>query len=344
MLHLMTLVVRYISCFIFLLSCSNDNTKLYSIYGKTQGTFYSVKYFSSQKVVSKANIDSVLLDIDLSLSSYIDFSTISRINNNNTNKVDVFLKKVINRSLQICHETNGAFDISIAPVVNAYGFGSKTKDIKTDTLNLSNYVGCDKIFIRDNLITKQDKNIEIDINGIAQGFSVDILSDFLKQQGIFDFIINIGGEVFCSGTKKGKPWLVAIEKPFKNIQLQKYILKLSNKALATSGSYRKTKKLEGQIISHTMSPKSLKPVDNNLISVSIMSDNCMDADAYATACMSMGLESSKQFVKEKGIEACFIYKDKKDTLTYMTSGLLKLVSSDSADFLDLQSSLGVAPQ
>ena len=93
-----------------------------------------------------------------------------------------------------------------------------------------------------------------------------------------------------------------------------------------------------------MSPKNLKPVENNLISVSIMSDNCMDADAYATACMSMGLDKSKQFVQKKGIEACFIYKDKKDTVTYMTSGLLKLVSSDSADFLDLQSSLGVAPQ
>ena len=340
----MTLVVRYTFCFIFLLSCLNHKTTLHSIYGKTQGTFYSVKYFSSQKIVSKANIDSVLLEIDSSLSSYVDSSNISRVNNNNTNKVDFFLKKVINRSLQICHETNGAFDISIAPVVNAYGFGSKKKDVKINNLNLSEYVGCDKIFIKDNVIKKEEKNIEIDVNGIAQGFSVDVLSNFLKENGIVDFIINIGGEIFCSGDKKGKPWLVAIEQPLKNIQSQKYILKLSNTALATSGSYRKIKELENKVISHTINPKTFKPIENQLLSVSIMSENCMDADAYATACMSMGLEKSKNFVKKRGIEACFIYKDRNDTLTYMTSGLLSLVSSDSPDFLDLQSSLGDAPQ
>lgn len=343
MLHLMTLVVRYIIfCVIIFSSCVNYKTTLYSIYGNTQGTFYSIKYLSSQKILSKANIDSVLLDLDLSLSSYIDSSNISRINNNKTDKVDFLLKKVISRSLQICNDTDGYFDISIAPVVNAYGFGSKHTEI--DSLYFSNYIGCDKISIKNDVIIKKDENIEIDVNGIAQGFSVDVLSNFLQDHGIFDFIINIGGEVFCSGTKKGRPWLVAIEKPFKNIQLQKYILKLSNQAIATSGSYRKTKELQDRVISHTMNPKNFKPVENNLISVSILSDNCMDADAYATACMSMGLEKSKQFVEKKGIEACFIYKEKNDTLTYMTSGLLSLVSSDSPDFLDLQFSLGAAPQ
>lgn len=340
----MTLVVRYICCFIFLISCSSYNTTLHSLYGTTQGTFYSVKYFSNKKVISKENIDSILSKIDISLSSYIDSSNISRVNNNSTNKIDFFLKNVINRSIEICNETNGAFDISIAPVVNAYGFGPKSNSLKLDTNSISQYVGCNKIWINNNLIHKKKESIELDVNGIAQGFSVDILSNFLKENYVSDFIINIGGEIFCSGTKKGKPWLIAIEKPYKNIQLQKYILRLSNKALATSGSYRKTKKLENKIISHTMSPITYKPVENNLISVSIMSDNCMDADAYATACMSMGLEKSIQFVKKKKIEACFIYKDKNDTLTYMTSGLLDLVSSDSPDFSDLQLSLGAAPQ
>lgn len=344
MLHLMTLVVRYICCFIFLISCSGYNTTFHSIYGRTQGTFYSVKYFSNNKNISKENIDSVLLDLDLSLSSYIDSSNISRVNNNSTNKIDFFLKNVIRRSIQICNETNGAFDISIAPIVNSYGFGPKSNNVKLDANSLSQIIGCNKIWINNDLIYKEEENIELDVNGIAQGFSVDVLSDFLKENNISDFVINIGGEIFCSGTKKGKPWLIAIEKPYKNIQLQKYILRLSNRALATSGSYRKTKKIDDKIISHTMSPKSFKPVENNLISVSIMSDNCMDADAYATACMSMGLEKSKQFVKKNKIEACFIYKEKNDTLTYITSGLLGLVSSDSPDFSDLQLSLGAAPQ
>ena len=344
MLHLMILVVRFTLFCILLISCSNNNTSLYSIYGKAQGTFYSVKYFSTEKFISKNDLDSVLLAIDLSLSSYIDSSVISRINNNTTNKVDGFLKKIIIRSLQICTETNGAFDITIAPIVNSYGFGPKENNFRIDYANLSKYIGCDKILIKNNLIQKKDKNIELDVNGIAQGFSVDVLVDYLKKNGISNFIINIGGEVFCSGTKQGKPWLVAIEKPFQNIQLQKYIIKLSNKALATSGSYRKKKKLENKTISHTMNPKTFNPVENNLISVSILSDNCMDADAYATACMSMGLEESKKFVNQRGIEACFIYKEKNDTLTYMTSGLLNLVSSESPDFLDLQSSFGAAPQ
>jgi len=340
----MILVVRFLFFCILIFSCSSNNTILHAIYGNTQGTFYSVKYFADQKFISKSDLDSVLVDLDLSLSAYIDSSSISRINNNTTNKVDDFLKKVINRSLKICNQTNGAFDITIAPIVNAYGFGPKKNSIKTDTSFFSEYIGCDKILLENGFIKKKEENIQLDVNGIAQGFSVDVLSNFLKKQGVSDFIINIGGEIFCSGTKKGKPWLVAIEKPFKNIQLQKYILKLSNTALATSGSYRKTKELENEIISHTMNPKTFKPVNNQLISVSIMSENCMDADAYATACMSMGLEKSKIFVIKQGIEACFIYKEKNDTLTYMTSGLRSLVSSDSPDFLDLQSSLGAAPQ
>ncbi len=343
MLRLMTLVVRFLSICILFFSCLSKNTTLHSIYGNAQGTFYSVQYFSNQKSIFKSDLDSLLLDLDLSLSSYIDSSSISRINNNATIKIDNYLKKVITRSLKICKETNGAFDITVAPIVNAYGFGPKKNSFKTDGSYFTEYIGCDKIFLENDLIQKEE-SIQLDVNGIAQGFSVDVLSNFLKENGIVDFIINIGGEIFCSGDKKGKPWLVAIEQPLKNIQSQKYILKLSNTALATSGSYRKIKELENKVISHTINPKTFKPIENQLLSVSIMSENCMDADAYATACMSMGLEKSKNFVKKRGIEACFIYKDRNDTLTYMTSGLLSLVSSDSPDFLDLQSSLGDAPQ
>ena len=139
-----------------------------------------------------------------------------------------------------------------------------------------------------------------------------------KIKKINDFIVNIGGEIFCSGNKKGEDWVVAIEKPFMNIQKPMYILNLSNKALATSGSYRKIKKIDNKIVSHTMSPKTFLPVENELISVSIMADNCMDADAYATACMSMGLVKSKKFIENHKIDACIIYKMNDDTLTFIT--------------------------
>ena len=341
----MTLVGRYLVLVLVLVlllfSCTRKENSIFLIEGKTQGTFYTIKYFSSSKKINKNNIDSVLTILDMSMSSYIDSSNISRINDNYTIKIDTFLNKVVSRSLSICNQTDGAFDITIAPIVNAYGFGPKSSDFNFKHLD---QLGCDALSIDNGIINKKHKSIELDVNGIAQGYSVDVLSEYLKNNNIFDFIINIGGEVYCSGSKNKKPWLVAIEKPYQNIQLQKYILKLSNKALATSGSYRKIKNFNGKIISHTMSPKTLKPVENNLLSVSIMTDNCMDADAYATACMSMGLNKSIQFVNENNIEACFVYVGENDTLTYMTSGMLGLVSSDSPDYSDLQTSFGAAPQ
>ena len=277
----------------------------------------------------------------MSLSTYNDSSNISRVNNNTSIYVDTLLSDVISRSIEICNETEGAFDITVAPLVNSYGFGPKSTNFNTE---YANYLGCDVISIKDRLINKKNNIIQLDINGIAQGYSVDVLSNYLKQNNIYDFIINIGGEVYCSGKKNKKPWLVAIEKPYQNLQLQKYILRLSNKALATSGSYRKLKKIDGKVISHTMNPKTLKPAENNLLSVSILANNCMDADAYATACMSMGLNKSKQFIKENNIDACFIYVKKNDTLTFVTNGMLNLISPESPDYSDLQPSLGAAPQ
>ena len=205
-------------------------------------------------------------------------------------------------------------------------------------------IGCDKISIKNGVIYKIEDNVKLDVNGIAQGFSVDIVTSYLRQKGLKDFLINIGGEVFCSGKKNKKPWLVAIEQPILGAPSQKYIVQLSNKALATSGSYRKFQKLDDKIISHTINPKTLKPAENDLISVSIMASTCMDADAYATVCMSMGLKDAKEFVKEKNIEACFIYREDHDTLTFITSHLLDLISPQSSDFSDLQSSLDIAPQ
>lgn len=341
MLLLMILVVRFFLILTFFFSCTNKKLTPYEIQGRTQGTFYSVKYYSNLNLINKHSIDSVLFDIDLSLSTYNDSSNITKVNNNSTMYIDNLLSDVISRSIEICNETEGAFDITVAPLVNSYGFGPKSTNFNTE---YANFFGCDVISISDGLINKKNNIIQLDINGIAQGYSVDILSNYLKQNNIDNFIINIGGEVYCSGNKNKKPWLVAIEKPYQNIQLQKYILKLSNKALATSGSYRKLKKIDGKVISHTMNPKTLKPAENNLLSVSILANNCMDADAYATACMSMGLNKSKQFVSKNNIDACFIYVEKDDTLTFVTNGMLKLISPESPDYSDLQPSLGAAPQ
>ena len=343
MLHLMILEVRLIFILIFFLfSCQNSH-QLNTIIGSAQGTFYSIKYFSKNKIVTKLQIDSLLSKIDLSLSSYKPESLISRVNRNKEKKLDNYLNQVLVRSLELCDQTNGFFDVTIAPVVNSYGFGYDIINYD-DQINYDRIIGCDKIIIKDDTIFKKNSNIKIDINGIAQGYSVDIISNFLRSKDINDFIVNIGGEIFCSGNKKGKDWVVAIEKPFMNIQKPMYILNLSNKALATSGSYRKIKKIDNKTISHTMSPKTFLPVENELISVSIMADNCMDADAYATACMSMGLIKSKKFIENHKIDACFIYKLNDDTITYMTKNLLKFVSSKSPNYLDLQSSFGGAPQ
>tara|TARA_B100001250_G_scaffold406935_1_gene426815 strand:+ start:733 stop:1719 length:987 start_codon:yes stop_codon:yes gene_type:complete len=311
----MILEVRFLILFFLVFSCSSNkqiessDNKVYNIQGYTQGTTYNIKYIFYKEKIKKNEIDSLLSIIDYSMSSYIESSNLSLINNNQTVQIDSLLQKVLNRSLDLCFQTEGAFDVTVAPLVNAYGFGVND-DIKNINDNFFPNVGCDKFYVQDGEIVK-NKNIQIDVNGIAQGFSVDFIANYFNEQGVFDYMIEIGGEVFCSGMKQGKKWVLGISDPLNHPSDFVFRVALKDKALATSGSTRKINNIGDSLYTHIISSHSLSPIKNNLLSVSVIASNCIDADAYATAFMAMGLDESKIFLKSNmlDIEALFIFQD-----------------------------------
>ena len=318
--------------FLILFSCQE---KTYTIRGDTQGTTYTIKYNSLNSTISKHNIDSLLKLVDLSMSTYIDNSIISLINRGEDIILDSLISTVIKRSIEICHQTNGMFDITISPLVKYWGFGpdNRKKRSFSDLNSLSQIIGCDKLSLKNNTLIKSDL-VTIDLNGIAQGFSVDYLSNYLYSHNILNFMIEIGGEVRCSGTNFGKVWKIAIDKPTDKKREWDMILELNNMSLATSGSYRNYYYADSIKISHTINPKTLKPTHNKLISATILYSDCISADAYATACMAFGLKGAKKFLTKNNILGCLIYVEEEDTITYLSEGF--------SDFLHI--SPGSAPQ
>jgi len=303
--------------------------------GEAQGTYYTVTYFSHDTVVTQNQIDSLLRDFDLSASVWVEESIISRINNNDPDVMpDKHFTEVFKQAKRVSETTNGAFDITIGPLVNAWGFGFKNKinvdqQVVDSLLPLVNFKA---VKLVNGKIEKDKPGIHIDYNAIAQGYSVDLVCGFLHHNGIKNCLVDIGGEVLAKGNKpEGKFWVVGIEKPSEEInsgRKLKATLKIKNKAIATSGNYRKFHELDGVRYSHTIDPKTGYPVKHSLLSATIMADSASIADAYATAFMVMGLEKAKQFlVKHPGMEAYFIYSGKNGNLeTFATAGILSLIT------------------
>ncbi len=309
--------------FLFLLfqiiSCAQpiENKKI-KISGKTQGTYYHVTYISPEITVNKQQIDSVLHRFDLSLNSYIPNSIISKVNRNESMLVDSMFIHCIKESKKIAEMTDGNFDITIAPIVDAWGFGSgKKQEVDSSVIDsLLQFVGYEKIKIKGNRLIKTDPRVQINVNAVAQGYSVDVVCDFLEKKGIQDYLVEIGGELKANGQKPfDKPWLVGVDKPEANNFMGEkifQIIKLNNKALATSGNYRSFYEKNGQKYTHTIDPKTGYTVKRNLLSATILTDQCLVADAMATACMVVGLEKSIELIKKYPyLDAYFIYSDEK---------------------------------
>lgn len=302
-----------------LYSCNNSvsNSNYIAFGGFTQGTTYSITYESMDSINYQDQIEIILANFDTSLSTYNSKSLITRINNNESQTTDFYLKTVLKKSEEVYCKTNGAFDITVAPLVNAWGFGFKNKEeisnAKIDSL--LNIVGFNKICIKDSVILKKDSRVTIDVNAIAQGYSVDVVADFLEKKGIINYLVEIGGEVKAKGiNKKGRAWRIGIDKPFDNNNVPgenlQAIIELTNKSLATSGNYRKFYERNGVKYSHTINPKTGYPVTHSLLSTTVIANDCMTADAYATAFMVIGLEESLKLVEELPcVEAYFIYSD-----------------------------------
>ncbi len=302
---------------IFFFSCSSsDNTILVTNSGEAQGSYYHIKYMSMLGEDFHSQIDSILLEVDSSLSIYKDYSVISKLNNREIVTADTLFSEVFLAAKKVYTQTEGNFDCSVKPIVNAWGF---YKDKFGDSIVIDSakfrkilpYVGFDKIsLIADTLV--MPKGMSLDFNSIAQGFTVDVIARFFENKNIKNYLIEVGGELLAKGKNAdGNIWRVGVDKPSEDIDVKErfqFILDLENKALATSGNYRKFYEQDGVKYAHTINPFTGFPAQNRLLSVTVIHDNCMLADAYATAFMVMGVKKTKQFVASNPeIEIYLVY-------------------------------------
>jgi len=334
------LIFLIISSFIILQSCSNGsankkNTPYITIFGPTQGTTYNIIYQHPNEKDLQKEIDSILADFDISLSQWIDSSIISRVNKNDPTVVlDKYFIDVFNKAVEVSVATNGKFDMTIAPLVDFFGFGAieKSKIDKELVDSLLQFVGYEKVKLIDNKIVKENPSIEIDFNALSQGKSVDVICEYLSNQGCTNYLVEIGGEVKAMGVNsKGVEWNVGVDKPIENNNLEnrqlQTIIKISNKAIATSGNYRNYYEENGVKYAHTFDPMSGYPVQTDVLSASIITDDCMSADAYATACMVIGLDESKKLFKaHPELQGYLIYANNKGGFeVYFTDGIKNMI-------------------
>lgn len=296
----MNRLVSIIFILIGFFSCKESvkNTKLQ---GSIFGTYYRVTYAS--EINYQTQVDSLFYVVNKSMSTYQVNSDISKLNRNEDVKVDAHFVNVFQVSEKIYKTTEGAFDPTIGAVVNAWDFGPEGKIVNLDSLKIDSLmvsVGLDKVKFQNDRIEKP-KGAFIDFNAIAKGYAVDVISNFLISKGIKNHLVDIGGELRASGinVEKGLAWKVGVENPnFDETQSINRVLELKDKAMATSGTYRKFKvDNDGNRFAHIIDTKTGYPSKTNLLSISIIADDCMIADAYATAFKTMGVDKIKSFLK-----------------------------------------------
>lgn len=280
------------------------------------GTVYNVTYQSDKDL--QKEIEEELHKVDASLSTFNKSSIISKINRNESVEVNSMFADVFNQAQEIAEETAGAFDITVAPLVNAWGFGFKndTKPTAAAIDSLRQIIGFDKVKLAGNHVVKKDKRIMLDCSAIAKGYGSDAVALLLKRNGIDNFMIEIGGEIVTKGiNEKRLPWKIGVTKPvddsLNTSQEIQTILNVTNKAMATSGNYRNFYYKDGKKYAHTIDPTTGYPVQHSILSATVLADNCATADAYATAFMVMGMEKAKDILdKHPELMAYFIYSDK----------------------------------
>ena len=300
--------------------------------GLVFGTVYNITYQHQDDL--HTDIKAALTEVDNSLSPYNENSIISHVNHNRDTTLNEHFKHVFQLAQTISAETEGAFDITVAPLVNAWGFGFKHSiSIDPNVIDsLSHFVGYQKIRLQDDRIVKDDPRTMLDCSAIAKGYGVDAVARVLDQKGVQHYMVNVGGEVVVKGKNAHmKTWRIGINKPIEdslsmNQELQT-ILEVSGIGMATSGNYRKFYYKDGKRYAHTIDPRIGTPVQHNILSATVIAKNCTTADAYATAFMVMGLEKAKDFCeKHPDLQAYFICDGKNESYEiHYTPGMEKYI-------------------
>ena len=312
---------------VFILSGS----KYYTNEGQIFGTTYHITYAGTNDLDKEIRAE--LQRVDDALSMFNKQSVLSKFNRNE--KYDVSnarFNDVVRLSLQLSRETDGAFDITVAPLVNEWGFGFKHRErinaSKIDSLRA--FVGYDELFYEGNRLNKRDSRVTIDCGAVAKGYGVDCVARLLSSKGCTNYMVEIGGEVVVKGKNaKGKKWTIGINKPVddstKTVSEVQSILHVSDCGIATSGNYRNFYYVDGRKVSHTIDPKTGQPVQHSLLSATVLTPSCAKSDALATSFMVMGLDRAKAFLaKHKDVQAYFIFADGQGKYNvWMTEGMQK---------------------
>jgi thiamine biosynthesis lipoprotein len=310
--------------FLFLKPADKTPVKEFTINGLAQGTTYHIIYFAADSVITKRQVDSVLNKIDSSLSIYKPYSLISLFNQSTTGiAVDKHFINVVNASMATYKATNGIFDITIAPLVEAWGFAAKHITEMPDAAKVDSLLACvgsNNLMLKKNFLAKLKPCVKIDVNGIAQGYSVDVLAFFFEQHGIHNYLVELGGEIRLKGRKLpgNEKMKVGIESPpddETDDEVMQQVIELDNGAITTSGNYRKYYESNGKKITHLIDPRTGYSIQNEMISATVYAKDATTADAFDNALMVMGIDSALHFTEtRKDIAAYFVYKRKDGTV------------------------------
>ena len=301
--------------------------------GPVYGSTYHITYEYKPKVTLEKDINRILDRINVSMSTYDPKSTLSRINHNDsTARIDPDMKRVLQVGWEVSDQSDGAFDMTVGPLVNAWGFGFTAREKVTPGLidSILKFTGYHKVRFEGDRLIKDDPRIMIDPNAIAPGYASDAVSEFLDSAGVKNYLVEIGGELRCRGkNKEGDAWRVGVDKPLENMQEHEIqqVFHLEHISVATSGNYRKFYEENGVKYSHEIDPKTGYPARSNLLSATVFTDLCIYADAWATVFMVIGFENAKQLsARIPGIQVYFIYSDTDGSLkTWQSPGVQSMV-------------------
>ncbi len=311
--------------------CSQDKQQIYTHSGLTMGTTFSVKWVAgndskNQKISSLINEE--LVNVNQSMSTYISDSELSLFNQlpaGSSQKVSDRLAFVLSQALHISNESSGAFDVTVGPLVNLWGFGPNGRIVKAPSADqiqsVMAHVGFSKLSLEGQLLTKGADSY-IDLSAIAKGYGVDVIAELLEAEGVTSYLVEIGGELRAKGLKPdGNSWKIAIESPNATLDRQIHkIISVKNVGIATSGDYRNYFEENGVRFSHTIDPHTARPINHRLASVTVLAKTCAEADAYATAIMVMGPEKALEFSETQNIQSYLLVKTDQGFKELMTPG------------------------
>jgi len=312
--------ILYLFVLTLSLSCQKEPENI-SLTGPVFGTAYTIKYYSEDDKNYRKQFDSLFTIVNESMSTYIPNSKISRINTGETIEVDIHFERVFKKAKEIYRLTEGAFDPTIGAVVNAWDFGPEGKITNIDSTtidSLMKIVGFNRMGLVDKIVVK-NTNSYLDFNAIAKGYGVDVIGEFLEDNNVENYLVEIGGEIRVKGIniEKNASWKVGIDDPnFNGEQSYSKVIALKDEAMATSGTYRKFKIDEnGKRYAHIIDTKTGYPSKTNILSVSVIAEDCMTADAYATAFQAMGIEAVTEFLyQHQELKVYFIFEDDTNVL------------------------------